>query len=135
MIDYLLKANSEADMISAIGSYLNLYDQTFGWRGSIAFPTQVFSPPTDTGTKDAEGNELFTLNPLPFFYLWIGLSTEDDTLNALPNTIIVADRTAAIAGLPFVIYATLDATSLDTYSLSPVVFGSNYPFGAAELGA
>jgi hypothetical protein len=134
LIDHLLKSDTEAAMILALNGYLGLYrsadaETPAGWRGDISFPCQVFAPPTDTGTVDEFGNPILIPNPLPYFYLWVGLPAQDDTLSAMAECVIVADRDAAQAGQPFVLWATLPATQLDTYTISPVIMGSRYPFG------
>lgn len=122
MIDHLIKSADEPAMIGLLPQY-RVTDEGGNsfWRSDILFPCQVL----DTTTLDADGNP----TPLPYFYLWIALPEEDPILASLPECVIIADRDAAQAGKPFVLWATLDATQLDIYTVAPTVLGSSYPFG------
>lgn len=69
--------------------------------------------------------------PLTDYHLWVALPSKDPTLSALSNCVLVADRDAANAGNPnFILQTSFTQAQLNSYSVSPVVAGSNYPFGS-----
>lgn len=125
MIDHLLIAPDEATLIAVIGNTRHLWyagdtDSPAGWRGDVSFPVDI--------TDNAD-----PLNPvlLTDYHLWVALPTQDMTLSALPNCVLVANRDAANAGQPFILQTAFTQDQMNNYIISPVVAGSNYPFGSA----
>lgn len=120
-IDYLVKladeAMAQADPV--IGKYYlpASDDQPGQWNGVWCFPAQVYQ----NGVQDTSG-----------FFLWISLKGPDAALDASPALVISADRDKALRGDPtFIRFTPIPQDQLSSYTISPVVAGSNYPFGNA----
>ena len=118
--DYLAgfpdQATAQADPVWA-PKFLNADGS---WRADLCMSPQVFN-----GTVDGNGN----LVPLPGFFLWCAEPILDTALNLSNALLISADRDAALAGQPFILVATIPQSTLDTFTISPQVAGTKYPFG------
>jgi hypothetical protein len=121
-VDYLCKFADEATAQSdpVIGKYYlpPSDDQPGQWNGVYAFPASVYQ----NGVQDTTG-----------FFLWLSLPKADPDLDTSPALVISADRDKALHGDPTFIRATpIPSDQLSSYTVSPVVAGSNYPFGVAR---
>jgi len=113
MIDYLFKATDESTLIASLPQFYS-----DGWRSDISFPCQV--------TDNTDPNNPVILTD---FHLWLSQPTLDSELTSNPTCILAADREAALVGNSFILYTTMTPQQMDVYSISPVILGSNYPFG------
>lgn len=132
MIDHLLRfASGAAAQTDAV---VSAYYINGNWRGDVCLPNvQVWQPSADTQSTDGHGNKIITHSYLPYWHIMISLPTLDQALRNHPACTIVADRDAANAGKPFILYTSIVAPdSLANYDLSPTFAGSGYPFGAVN---
>lgn len=115
MIDYLIRTDT-IDQMKAVIPYL-YHEETDSW-GPSCFLCDVY----DNSVPE-------TPRKLNFVFLWVCKSYMDLDLSAKPECVLIADREAAEAGLPFMIFAQQFEAGLYVYTVSPTVAGSNYPFG------
>jgi hypothetical protein len=133
MIDHLLKSADQASMLTAVGSYnpdgrgalwnAGGGDTPAGWRPDIAFVPLVTDHTNPTAPV-----------VLADFHLWVALPSQDATLSANPDCILVGDREKAVARDPtFIIQTSMTNAQMAVYTISPVLTvanGLSYPFGS-----
>jgi hypothetical protein len=135
MIDHLLRFADEASAIAAVPRFHG----EEGWNRSLCLtssdpvPLQVYTVAGTQTVTDADTGQTYQQeirSVLPYWYLWIGLPAQDAALTAI--SMIVTDRDASNAGKPFVLFSRIPADQLGEYHVTPVVAGSNYPFGTTQ---
>ena len=145
MIDHLFKFASEAEAKAdpIVGAYFRADGKGGGsWDLSRCIPgLLVWQPSADTiETVAAPGGgsiDVAVHHPIadaagvPYWYLLVMLPELDPDLQAHAGCVLIADRDAAAAGQPFVIYSPLPAGALNSYMLQPTPLGAAYPFGGA----
>lgn len=134
MIDHLIRFASEdaAKADPVCGGYWN----GAAWDRSRVNPdVKVWKPADDTvqTVQDAAGSSEITVHSyLDYFYLMIAAQQVDEALRNHPTCMLVADRTAARSGQPFIVYSPLPSEQLAEYMLEPCFAGSGYPFGVVS---
>lgn len=148
MIDHLLIAPDQATLVAAIGGIVPVgpnkqplwnagsaplliggvqidgAEQVIaGWRSDIAFPVSI------TDNTDPANPVVLT-----DYHLWVALPAMDPTIAASARCVLIADRDIANAGddQSFILQTKMTQAQLSNYAVSPVVAGSNYPFGQIE---
>jgi len=88
MIDHLLRFPDEADAIAALPRFRTGEGKDAGWDTSRCIPdTKVYRV---TGTvEDKDGNVSETRDYVPGWFIQIGLTSEDQTLNKLAAATII----------------------------------------------
>lgn len=126
LIDHLMMFDSEVAAFAALPQHSSTDPdtQTISWNASYAMPVQVFIP-------DGNGGE----TPIAKTFVWLALPALDESLRDMPGNAcrLIADRDAADAGKPFLLYRAPDLTD-DVFSaarVEPVFAGTKYPFGSA----
>lgn len=134
-IDYLFTCASEAACIAdpALASYYTPAnaDGPGAWRGDVVIPNvQVWDTRQDVSSTDADGDLIVTHTYLTGFWLVVSIAGGNAALAGDANLVLAADRDAANAGRPFVLFSSQPEGSLSFFQLSPTFAGSKYPFGA-----
>ena len=117
MIDYLFTYDTEALAIAAHPE-LRSGDQ---WNAGFVHVCQTY---IDSPTEEDPS----AITILPGFKLWVCLTSRNDDYEALPSCILVAEREP-----PLIVHHKLTDEQLSLSKISPVIAGSNYPFGAPPL--
>jgi hypothetical protein len=121
MIDHVLAFADESSARSdpIVGEYWVSGGEGGGWwRGDVCIPDARVTVAATGASYDG---------------LWrivIAKDAQDQDLTDLPACHLVADRSAAAAGQPFIIKSDLTVGELALLVLQPVFAGSTYPFGS-----
>jgi YVTN family beta-propeller protein len=135
MIDYILGFPDEATAIAEIGSLTAVVGSNGGTTHQFYYPTETFTDQSgnvvevDPGHWDesfiAPNIQVYSggpnSSPLPGWFVWISTNTVDNSLANNPATLMELDRdtNSAIEGQSFLL----------THYVSPVIAGTDYPFG------